>query len=114
MDIDLVAMKAQVELLRGRLNGAPSWQEVRAIYMDLAPLIGEIQGAVSTRRREAESQAEVEEAAAALERLKSSARKVGADIRLGSVPGLTMGLWAALGKAMAAVDCLERSLQGLQ
>jgi hypothetical protein len=110
VDIDLVAMKAQVDLLRGRLNGAPGWGEIRSIYMDLAPLIGEIQGAVSTRSREAETQTEVEEAAAALERLKSSARRVGADIRLGSVPGLTMGLWAALNEAMAAIDCLEKSL----
>jgi hypothetical protein len=111
VDIDLVGMRSEVEILQARLKGAPSWEQVRSIYMDLAPLIGEIQGAVSTRRREAEPQVELEEASAAVERLKASSRKVGADIRLGSVPGLTMGLDTALAEATEAIDALEKSLK---
>ncbi|HCG02784.1 MAG TPA: hypothetical protein DEV93_19840 [Chloroflexi bacterium] len=111
MDIDLVGMRSEVEILQARLKGAPSWEQVRSIYMDLAPLIGEIQGAVATRRREVGSQVVVDEAEAALARLKLSSRKVGADIRLGSVPGLTMGLDTALAEATEAIDALERSLK---
>jgi len=39
--MDLVGMRSEVEILQARLKGAPSWEQVRSIYMDLAPLIGE-------------------------------------------------------------------------
>jgi hypothetical protein len=110
MDLDLVAMRAECEQLLDRLDAVPAWPDLRAVYMDLAPIVGQIQGAVSTRRREIGETAQVREAEAALERLKASSRQVGADIRLASESALAIGLRTALNEALGAIEQLETSL----
>lgn len=109
MDIDLAALRAECETILTRLDRSPKVPEVHGIHMALAPLIGEIQGAVGACRREGGSIEAVEEAEAALQRLKASARRVGADIRLASPGALTLGLQTALGEALQAIDAVEQS-----
>jgi hypothetical protein len=111
MDIDLPGMRAQCELLLERLDGAPTVPQLRAVFMDLAPLIGEIQGAVLARRREVGNSLDVREAEAGLDRLKVGSRQVGAEIRLASEDALALGLRTTLGEAMEVIAILERSLR---
>jgi hypothetical protein len=110
MDIDLVAMRAECEALLDRLDRGPQWPDLRGIHMDVAPVIGQIQGAVGARRREIGGVPDVVAAEAALERLKADSRRVGADIRLASEGALSLGLRTALTDALDAVSALERSL----
>jgi hypothetical protein len=110
MDLDLPALRAECEHLLDRLEGAPHWDQLRAIHMDVAPLIGQIQGLVSTRRRETGDTPDVIAADAALERLKAGSRQVGADIRLASESALAIGLRTTVEAALQAIDALQRTL----
>lgn len=110
MAIDVVALRDAGEALQMRLDRSSKMVEVHGIYLALAPLIGAIQGAVGTCRSAGGSDAAAAEAEEALQRLKATARQVGADIRLASPAALTLGLQAALDEALRAVDALERSL----
>jgi hypothetical protein len=110
VEIDLVAIRAECEILLDRLDKGALWADLRAIHMDLAPIIGQIQGAVGTRLRDIGSTPDALEASAALDRLKADSRRVGADIRLASEAALSLGLRVALSDALAAVSALERTL----
>jgi hypothetical protein len=89
--------------LRGRMNRA----EITRIYLEMAPLIGRLQAAVSDRERISGETPDIRQAREALVRLKAVARKVGLDIRLGSDAALLMGLRTAAEAAIETLDCLE-------
>jgi hypothetical protein len=93
--------------LAARLEGQPRWPELNAAYLELAPLVGRLQGLVGEARRAHGETDEVREAEQALERLKASARRVGLDIRLASEPALLIGLQTALQDAAKTLDRLE-------
>jgi hypothetical protein len=111
VDIDLPGMRTECELLLERLDGGSTVPQLRAVYLDLAPLIGQIQGAVLTRRREVGDTADVRGAEAGLDRLKAESRQVGADMRLASADALKLGLDTALQEAMDVISILQRSLR---
>ena len=110
MEIDLVGMRAEAEILLERLDGTPQWPDLRAIHMDVAPLLGRLQGAVGARRRELGDTPQVREAETALEGVKASSRQVGADIRLASEDALALGLRTTIDGALEVIGLLERSL----
>ena len=103
---DLTALRESCSALNARLNGQPHWPELRAIYLDLSLLVGQIQGAVGERGRGAGGPLDVRGAQEALGALKSSVRQVGLDIRLASEPALRLGLETALEHAGVTLDCL--------
>jgi hypothetical protein len=110
MDIDLVALRAECEALLDRLEGQVHLLDLRRIHMDIAPMIGQLQGMVGARRREVGDLDAVLQAEDALGRLKADSRQVGADIRLASETALAMGLRTALSDALQVIAALERSL----
>ena len=101
-------MRAECDQLAARLHASRSWPELRAVYLDVMPLVGQLQGAVSEAVRGREGTDALNEAQATLEQLKASSRQVGLDIRLSSDTALLMGLQAILESAYATLDALER------
>jgi hypothetical protein len=94
--------------LRRRLEGQPHWPELRAVYLELAPLAGQLQGAVRERIRAEGGTEESRQAEASLSRLQAGMRQVGLDIRLASEPALLLGLQTCLESALETVDYLQR------
>src|SRR5437764_15359836 len=97
--LDLAELRAECHRLQARLQGRPNGDRLKAVYMDMAPLIGQLHGAVNQTAR---SSGEIEAVAAArvsLEDLKVTARQVGFDIRLSSDAALASGLPTALEQA---------------
>jgi hypothetical protein len=105
--VDLAAIRVQCDTLMRRLDGRPSWPELRAIYLEVAPLIGRLQASVGEAAREPDRTEAAAEAEAALGRVKASAQKVGLDIRLASERALQVGLQMCLEQALEVVDRLE-------
>lgn len=105
---DNAAMRASCRRLMARLEGQPAWPELRAIYLDLAPLIGELQAAVTEAARSLAESDGARQAQDALDLLKASSRQVGLDIRLASEPALRVGLQIALQHALDTLDALDR------
>ena len=108
--MDTVTMRQTCERLTRRLTGEPSWAELRAVYLELAPLVGQLQGAVGEAERRHETSDELRAAREALERLKASTRQVGRDIRLASPAALALGLGTSLEEARGVLTHLERLL----
>jgi hypothetical protein len=102
---DLSALHEDCRQLSRRLAGPANWDRLRAVYLDLAPLIGQLQGAVSEAAR---SGADVTEAQRFLDALKATARQVGLDIRLASPEALQIGLQTALEQAEEVLQALPR------
>ena len=102
---EISAIAEGYEALRARLDGS-SDDALFRVYMELAPLIGQIQGAVSAARRRA-GEVPIEAAEQSLEALKTSTRQVGLDIRLASPAALRMGLESALHHAGEAIHALQ-------
>ncbi|HZS93473.1 MAG TPA: hypothetical protein VFA78_01640 [Chloroflexota bacterium] len=99
-------LRRELDDLTRRLEGAREWPELRAIYLDIAPLIGRL-GAVV---REAERQVGTEgsnAARASLEEAKATARQVGLDIRLSSPAALSFGLQRTLDAIRETLDRLN-------
>ena len=106
---DLVSIREQCMALLQRLEGRPSWAQLRAIYLEIAPLLGRLQASVAEAARERQGAEGIKQAQAALETLKTSAQRVGLDIRLASEPALQVGLQVCLEQALEVVDSLERT-----
>ena len=102
---DLSALRDECRQLSRRLAGPANWDRLRAVYLDLAPLIGQLQGAVNEATRSGE---DVGAAQQALDALKATARKVGLDIRLASPEALQIGLQTAMEQAEEVIDALEQ------
>lgn len=105
--IDLDAARERCRSLAARLEGQPHWPELRAVYLDLSTLVGQLQGAVSEARRARPASEEARAAEAAFDRLRAGARRVGLDIRLASEPALQLGLQEALKSASETLDRLQ-------
>ncbi len=103
----LADVRAECGKLAARLEGKPEWAALRAIYLDMATVVGRLQGAVGEARRASNHQDTVEQAEATLIELKGSLRQVGLDIRLASPPALAFGLQSAVGSALATLDHLQ-------
>jgi hypothetical protein len=104
---DLAALRASCQELAARLQGPPDWERLRSVYLDLAPVVGELQGAVSEYERTHSEAEEGRRAEAALGELKESFRQVGLNIRLASPAALQVGLQTALRSAAETLDWLE-------
>lgn len=102
---ELAAIREQCSTLMRRLDGSPPWPELRAVYLEIAPLVGRLQAGVGEAAREQPEAAA--EAEAALGKLKATSQKVGLDIRLASPRALQVGLLACLEEALEVVDRLE-------
>ncbi|GAC1642277.1 MAG: hypothetical protein NVS4B2_31890 [Chloroflexota bacterium] len=105
---DLMEIHAVREQVEVRLAGSPTRAELRAIYLDLAPVVGLLQGAVTQAARVHGEAVEVSPAQRALDRLKYSLRQVGLDIRLSSDQALLIGLQTVLQGVDETVDALKR------
>ena len=105
---DLDTLTAEHRQLTSALANARQWEELRAVYLDLAPFIGRLQGTVSEIER-GPDEGEARRARDALDRLKSTARRVGLDIRLASTTALTIGLEQAISEAGELLGRLSAS-----
>ncbi|HEX8918011.1 MAG TPA: hypothetical protein VF898_05885 [Chloroflexota bacterium] len=86
----------QCDLLAARIQGNSDWGSLRAVYLDLVPVVGEIQGAVRTYTRDHVGSAEARRLDHAFEQLQNTIRQVGHDIRLSSPAALRIGLESCL------------------
>jgi hypothetical protein len=100
---DLSTLHDACRQLERRLEGPANWDRLKAIYLDLAPLIGQVQGAVSEAARAGQ---DVTEAQQSLDALKATARQVGLDIRLASPEALQIGLQTAVEQAEETLGLL--------
>jgi hypothetical protein len=107
--MDLAALREQCLQLERRIKGEEDWNRLRRVYLDLAPLMGQLHGAVAEAVRLHGDCVELDAARQSLEQVRARARKVGLDIRLSSPAALSMGLEAALEGAREALDHLEAS-----
>jgi hypothetical protein len=92
-----------------KLEGEPQWPALKAAYLDLATLVGRLQGAVSEAARTQGPNDELRAAEAGLETLKATTRQVGLDIRLASERALAVGLRMALESAAEVLNALDRA-----
>ena len=93
-------------MLQAELATGTPWPRLRAAYLELATVAGQLQGAVAERARSGAGP-DSTDLEALLERLKSELRQVGFDIRLASEAALAIGLQTALGDALAILDRLD-------
>ncbi|GAC1322158.1 MAG: hypothetical protein NVSMB22_08680 [Chloroflexota bacterium] len=105
---DLTEIHALREQLGVRLAGSPTRAELRAIYLDLAAVVGLLQGAVAQAARVHGEAVEVSRAQRALDRLQYSLRQVGLDIRLVSDQALLIGLQTVLQGVDETMHALKR------
>ena len=106
--VDTAEAREDCRRLAARLEGHPRWPELNAAYLDLAPLVGRLQGLVGEAERAHGLTEAVREAEESLERLKAGARQVGLDIRLASEGALLIGLQTVLQGVSETLDRLER------
>lgn len=106
---DAMTIRDTCRLLKERVQREPQLPELRSVYLDLSPVIGQIQGLVAEAVRRAPADETVSRAEASLADLKAVARQVGLDIRLASPGALTMGLLTALERAEETLGWLERA-----
>jgi len=109
MMTDLQDLKERCRRLEARLQGQPHWPELRGVYLELVTVVGQLQGAVGESSRAHGETEEARMAERSFERLKSSSRKVGLDIRLASEAALLVGLQDSLQSAFETLDWLERA-----
>lgn len=107
-----MALRVRCVTLLTRVEASHEYGRLRAVYMDLAPLMGEIHGVVARAARERGDTPEVMEAQRAMAALRASARQVGFDLRLASPAALAVGLRTALEHALQALDALDRGRGG--
>lgn len=104
---DLGALRQECSRLSERLEIGRSWGELNAIYLDLAPFIGRLQGAVSEDRHMRGDPLASRDAEESLDRLKTTARQIGLNIRLASPGATAIGLQTAIESALETIQCLE-------
>lgn len=104
---DTPALAASCDELARRLEGQPTIDEVKAVYLELSVLLGQIQGAVHEAARRRAPDAALSGPEESFERFKRSARQVGLDIRLASPAALQVGLQTALAYARETLRRLE-------
>jgi hypothetical protein len=108
---DLSQLRSECRRLAGQLEGEPHWEKLRAIYLELAPLMGELQGALSRWTRAHGDEEDAQPLQTTFDELKASVRQVGLDIRLASEGALAMGLRVSLERAEELLDRLEQAEQ---
>src|SRR5579859_4135520 len=107
--MDFASLRAELDHLGRQLERAPRWPELRAVYLDMTPLVGQLQAAVDEKLRSATSNREEEPAIlqTAFEELKASFRQVGLDLRLASEPALRVGLETVIDAARDVLAVLQ-------
>jgi hypothetical protein len=108
MEPDNASIRDELLGLAQRLHRSPKWPVIAAAHRDLATVVGQLQGMVSTARREHGETADLQSAEEALDRLKSSVRRVGLDIRLASEPALAIGVQTSIDYALEILDRLKQ------
>jgi hypothetical protein len=108
MESDKASIRNELVELAERLDLTPTWPVISAAHRDLATIVGQVQGMVSTARREHGETAELRSAEEALDRLKTGVRKVGLDIRLASEPALAIGVQTSIDNALETLGWLEQ------
>lgn len=96
-----LAVQAQLE--RRQTN-----QSLHGIYLELAPLVGRLQGAISDSARSDDRNGALRQAEESFEQLKASYRKVGLDIRLASGRAILIGLQSVAQYGLDTLDHLDR------
>ena len=108
--IDLDELRSACCELMDRLDGPPQIDRLKAVYLELSFLTGQLQGAVNGVARAHGETSELRSAQASFESFASSLRQVGFDIRLASPAALQIGLQAALEHALEALDHLRPAI----
>lgn len=93
--------------LARRLEGASQFDDLKAIYLDLSVLVGQVQGAVHDAGRSGGARDNLTAAQASFEEFRRSVRQVGFDIRLASPAALQVGMQTALDHARRTMELLE-------
>lgn len=93
------------ELAR-RLEGPPQIDRLKAVYLDLSLLVGQIQGAVNDARRHSDQTPATLAAQGSFDEFKRTVRQVGFDIRLASPAALQVGMQTALNHALETLEQL--------
>lgn len=107
--IDITDLRASLTEIESVLVTQPHLPQLRTAHLDLVTLAGQLQGAVSERRRLQGETEEIREAQLALDAMKAGIRQVGMDIRLASEGALAFGLGHALQNAFQTLDSLDRA-----
>ena len=105
---DVASLRASLQQIDAILARQPHGPELRAAHLDLVTLAGQLQGAVSERRRGDGETPAVRDAEASLDAMKAGVRQVGMDIRLASEGTLQFGLEACVRDAFQVLDDLKR------
>src|SRR5438270_13298400 len=103
--IDLQTLTDRYRRLSTRLEGQTSYDEVRAVFLELASQVGELEAAVNERVKGRETSLDAQQARLALDQMKASLRAVGLDIRLASPPAIAIGLETVLESALETLAC---------
>lgn len=106
---DRTGLKATCRELANRLEGHPQTADLKAVFLDISILVGEIQGALNEAIRTGGTKPQTQAAEASFEQLKNSVRQVGFDIRLASPAALQVGMLTALDHAVHTLDCLDEN-----
>jgi hypothetical protein len=106
--IDLQPLTDRYRSLATRLEGQPHHDEVRAVFLELASQVGELEAAVNERVKGRETSLDGQEARLALDQMKASLRAVGLDIRLASPPSIAIGLETVLETTFETLARLQR------
>ncbi len=96
------------ELAR-RLEGPPQIDRLKAVYLDLSILLGQIQAVLNDAQRQRGQTPETLAAQASFEELRRSVRQVGFDIRLASPAALQVGMQTAVDYALQSLDRVNRA-----
>jgi hypothetical protein len=92
--------------LEKRLAGRPQIAELKAVYLELSTVTGQIQGALHETTRESGPTSRIREAESKFEEFKRTLRQVGFDIRLASPSALQVGMQTALDHALQTLAYL--------
>lgn len=104
---DTTELAAAYRALARRLDGPPNIDDLKAVYLELSFLVGQVQGAVHEAARTSGTATRTVAAETSLTQLKSSVRQIGFEIRLASPAALQIGLQTALGHAIQTLQWLD-------
>jgi hypothetical protein len=93
--------------VQARLERRQTNQSLHGMYLELAPLVGRLQGNISESARANHIAQDLSQAEESFEQLKASYRKVGLDIRLASDRAILIGLQSVVQYALDTLDHLD-------
>lgn len=103
---DLSQIASTCRELEHRLEGPPQIDHLKAVYLDLSMVLGQIQGALNDAQRHSGQAPGALAAQASFEELRRAVRQVGFDIRLATPAALQVGMQIALSYAFETLEHL--------